>query len=73
MEWPPCHAPGTVGSVFRLVGPVSVCCDCSVIPVKELVLWWLPCQAPGAVGQGFGLVGLVSAYCDGVRADRQRL
>ena len=28
LEWLPCQAPGVIGSVLGLVGPVSVYCDC---------------------------------------------
>ena len=27
LQWPPCQAPGVIGSVLGLVGPVSVYCD----------------------------------------------
>ena len=28
LQWLPCQEPGIIGSVFGLVGPVSVYCDC---------------------------------------------
>ena len=27
LQWLPCQAPGVIGSVLGLIGPVSVCCD----------------------------------------------
>ena len=38
LQWLPCQAPGVIGSVLALVGPVSVYCDsslsCSSLPYR---------------------------------------